>query len=137
MNKSLFLARISNKKAACTGAQLLLILNIIRPYVQGCIWYGADIEINRNLCPMPGVEGAIPKKIGRNDDLIKLVANVDQFLSGVFFALPKDIGQVWNHEFYTEDEVFRDIKEAILEIRAFDTSYFEVYSSNLELITAV
>jgi hypothetical protein len=102
-----------------------------------CIWYGADIEISGKLPFKLGLDGWIPKKIGDISNLIKLSQNVDQFLSGVFFALPKDIGKLWNREFSTEDEPFRDIEDAILEIRAFDTTYFEIYSSNLEIIESL
>ena len=134
MNKPKFLVRIKGKEFSCLGSQLGKILEIINEENENYIWYGADVEINGRRPFKLGLEGWTPKKIGNIKDLVKLCKAVDQFLSGLFFALPLDQGKTWVREFSTEDEAFRDMEEAIFEIRAFDTTYFEVYSNILGLM---
>lgn len=134
MNKPKFLIRIKGKESACLSEQLLLILKIINNASKDYIWYACDVEISGEIPFKLGLEGWIPKRIGHTTDLVKIVQNVEQFLSGVFFALPLDFGEFWDHEFSTEDKPFRDMEEAFLEIRAFDTSYFEVYANDSMII---
>lgn len=134
MNKPKFLIRVEGKKSACLGEQLLLILKIINNATRDFIWYACDVEISGEIPFKLGLEGWIPKRIGHTTDLVKIVHDVEQFLSGVFFALPSDFGEFWNQEFSTEDKPFRDLEEAFLEIRAFDTSYFEVYANDAMII---
>ena len=39
--------------------------------------------------------------------------------------------------FETDDESFRDIGDAIFEIRAFDTTLFEIYATDYDLISKI
>ncbi len=135
MNKPRFLIRISSKETACTGAELLLILNIIHPFIESYVWYAADVEIIGEKPFKLGLEEKTPRRIGTINNLHKLAQKTDQFLSGVFFALQYDVGEIWNREFSTEDESFRDLEEANLEIRAFDTTYFEIYSNDSKIMS--
>ncbi len=134
MNKPQYLTRISLDPVCCLGEQLLQIITVVKPFVESCIWYGVDVELNGYGAFRWGLQGRIPKRIGDINRVIDIANNSDQFLCGVFFAVPYDLGEVWNREFSTEDEPFRDMEEAILEIRAFDTTYFEVYSNQLSLM---
>lgn len=136
MNKLKFLIRITDEKIPCSGKQLLLILKVIQGMYKNFVWYAADVEINGirpfKLC----LESNIPRRIGFTKDLIQITQNVDQFLSGVFFALSESetSKEILNYEFFTEDEPFRQSYEANLEIRAFDTSYFEIYTNDINII---
>jgi hypothetical protein len=121
-------------EAPCLGTQLVTIIRSIQAFTQTSTWYGCDIEVNGEFPFKHCLQGWTAKKIGANECIIKLAQDTDQFLSGVFLALPQDHGEALNQEFGTEDEPFRDIEEAILEIRAFDTSYFEVYSNDKALM---
>lgn len=133
MNTPKFLIKIQYVNGNCLGKQLVSILEVLNPLFKPT-WYVADVEINGPMHFKFGLEGWIPKRLGNTLEVIKLAQGVDQFLSGVFFALPMDVGPTWNREFATEDDLFRDLEEAILEIRAFDTSYFEIYTSDLQII---
>jgi hypothetical protein len=81
-----------------------------------------------------GLQDLIPKRIGHTEDLLALASNVDQFQSGVLLAFPKDQGPYLEQLYGTEDARFRDLGKAILEIRPFDTSYFEIYTYNTDKI---
>jgi len=134
MNTPNFLVRIKGKKISCLGSQFLEILETINIKKELFVWYGSDVEVNGDHPFKFGLQGSIPKKVGTTENMITLAENTDQFLSGVFFALPMDQEKILDREFFTEDDPFRDIGDAVLEIRAFDTSYFEVYSNDFEII---
>lgn len=134
MDKNFFLVRIKGGKTSCLAAQLVQILEVINASTKGLIWYGADVEVIGDIPFKLGLEEWSPKKIGDTKIFIKGLKQVDQFLSGVFFAFPTDVGDVLEGRFSTEDEPYRSSKGAILEIRAFDTSYYEVYSYGLDII---
>lgn len=135
MSEPIYLLDITfDNLTQCLGKQLVEILELIKSDTHNLTWYGTDVEINGSNAYRLELQGYIPKKIGSIDELISLSKSVDQFLSGIFIALPKDIGPRWNIELSTEDPRFRDIEDAIIEIRAFDTSCFEIYSSDLAII---
>ncbi len=80
-----------------------------------------------------------PKKVGNIFDLLSILSITDQFLSGVFIAV-KEGAQISNTiELGTEDTKFRPIEMegVVIEIRAFDTSYFEVYTEDLSLMQKI
>lgn len=100
----------------------------VEPWVQLCDWYLLDIKTN-NCVEFPGSSDQLPKRISR-EILDSLCARTDQFLSGIFLAVPFDVSQPKLHlDTKTEDEPSSDLGDALLEIRAFDTSYFEIYSA--------
>lgn len=135
MSKPKYLLTIKkNDYAQCRGNHLVEILQIINVKAQNITWYSSDVEITGTDAYRLGLHGWIPKRVGKTEDLISVSKRVDQFLSGVFLAMPRDLGKELQVEIATEDKSFRDISDAILEIRAFDTSYFEIYSNDLELI---
>jgi hypothetical protein len=129
---------ISENEISCTGKQFLTILEILSKNLNGCVWYGADIEVIPFNSNWGLYRDRLPKLIGKLDQLINYSQNVEQFYSGVFLCVcaDKDIYE-WGGEFDTEDESYRGIGAAAVEIRAFDTTYFEIYSSDLSLITEV
>lgn len=78
------------------------------------------------------------RKIGTDESFIKLSSQIDQFLSGVFFAIDNNCKNLKTEqlEVRTEDEQFRclPIEEVLIEIRAFDTSFFEIYTEDEKII---
>ena len=120
----------------CLGEQLIEILDFIElyPAIKDAIWYASDLDSS----PIPECirkfGDFIPKKVGNTRDLITICQHVDQFLSGIFLAFSKDVGDHLNEEFGTEDKEFRDIGDAVLEIRAFDTTFLEVYTNDYNLV---
>ena len=131
MNNSMYLACI---KGTCLGSQLVPILLAVQEWCGKCVWYGSDIELSSPNPHFKDFIGLQLHRIGTTKDVICLVSEAEQFLSGVFVAFADDIlGQ--DIELATEDERFREIPNALLEIRAFDTSYFEVYSHDEKIIS--
>jgi hypothetical protein len=125
----------SDAQAICLGSQLLSIIKTLSELIEPHIWLCADVDA---LSPIPqklGIESFQLKKLGEDSSLIDLCENIDQFLSGIFVAIIKknqtnlsDLDLCAG----TEDEPFRslDLDGVLIEIRAFDTSYFEIYSEN-------
>ena len=120
----------------CRGQQLKEILELIEfyPTIKNAIWYASDLDSS----PIPdciiNFTKFIPEKIGNTRNLITICQNVNQFLSGVFLAFSRDVGDRLNEGFETEDKAFRDIGDAVLEIRAFDTTFFEIYTNDYDLV---
>ena len=81
-----------------------------------------------------GIDSFQLRKIGDSHSLINICENIDQFLSGVFIAVKEKNQNFKCQDLYigTEDEQFRSLNfdGILIEIRAFDTSYFELYSDD-------
>lgn len=131
----------SHDQVVCLGSQLKSIIKSLSELIEPHVWFGADVDA---ISPIPkklGVDSFQLRKIGNSHSLINLCENIDQFLSGVFIAVKEK-----NQNFKcsdlcveTEDEQFRsfNLDGILIEIRAFDTSCFEVYSDNSILIEAL
>lgn len=131
---TLYLTRLGvdkfpNDTAVCLGSQLQSILKLLSSNRITYTWYTTDIEALASLPEELMNEGSNLKHIGQVQDLIQLVGQVDQFLSGVFLGVSDELlPNIAGHSYYTEDVEFRDIYPAEIEIRCFDTSFFEIYS---------
>lgn len=129
---------VNDENVACTGNQLVLILQEIEDRLPGITWYAVDVLARNHHClelydEKKGTQ--IPLKIGSTQDLVKFAAPVSQFESGIFLAVPTSTNTniVWSlNSFDTEDQEF--IQPAVLIIRAFDTSYFEILSGKIDII---
>ncbi|MCB1067104.1 MAG: hypothetical protein KDK56_02855 [Simkania sp.] len=138
-----YLIRLDKKafvqdQVVCLGAQLKSIIKNLSELIEPHVWFGADVDA---ISPMPkklGVDSFQLRKIGDNHFLLNLCENIDQFLSGVFIAVKEKDKNFKYSELRvgTEDEQFRSLNldGVLIEIRAFDTSYFEIYSDNLILM---
>lgn len=139
MSKPHYLIKIKGNNAPpCLGEQLINILKEIQPFTKNLIWYACDIDSTR-LSPIKNFQSFIPRKVGSGNinDMVNLCKNVEQFLSGVFLGLSIDRGNQLNNKYTSEDDEFRDLGEALLEIRAFDTTYYEIYTNNFIIIEAL
>ena len=128
----------SHEQVVCLGSQLKSIIKNLSELIEPHVWFGADVDA---ISPMPqklGVNSFQLRKIGDSHSLVNLCENIDQFLSGVFVAVKEKNKNFKCSELRvgTEDEQFRSLNldGILIEIRAFDTSYFEVYSDNLILM---
>ena len=128
----------SHDQIVCLGSQLKSIIQNLSLLIEPHVWFGADVDA---LSPIPqklGIDSFQLRKIGDSYSLINLCENIDQFLSGVFIAIKEKSQNFISSEIFvgTEDEQYRSLNldEIIIEIRAFDTSYFEVYSDSLILM---
>jgi hypothetical protein len=123
---------IAQDALACTGKQFSDLLRQLDPWIRDCVWYVADIKTN-NYVPLTATGDLAEQRLSLAD-LYDICAQVDQFLSGIFLAVPTDCDEPrLNLGIMTEDDLTSDIGDAILEIRAFDTSYFEIYTGILAL----
>lgn len=127
--------QVNNKLVCCTGSQLVIILDVIEEKLGKCNWYVADISATHLLSyDMPG-QSKWPSLVGNTEDLKIISAQVIQFFSGIFLAMPINSNMPrWSDYLDTEDIPTNDLGDAVLEIRAFDTSYFEIYSSHSEVL---
>lgn len=127
-----------SEEIVCLGSQLKSIVENIGELIENHVWFCADVDAFSPIPKNLGYDTFRIKKIGTSASLIKLCNNIHQFLSGVFIAVRKRNENLANRDLSidTEDEQFRplELEGILIEIRAFDTSYFELYSEDLELM---
>jgi hypothetical protein len=122
---------------ACLGQQLIELLRAIEAVQPGLKWYGADVAAV-GPSPMP-LREPVPSLIGDTEALIQAARLVVQFESGVFVGVPDSlrapafrIGGLW-----TEDEDDADLGDAVVEVRAFDTSYWSIGTADAKLTAGI
>jgi hypothetical protein len=120
--------QINGDNVTGMGAQIKLILETLAPVVTNCSWFWASVdafgypqaELN---------ETTTPTEIGNNAKFIAKISDDIQFIWGVFLAVPKQkLPPQWSHEYYGDAEMFDDIDAAVVQVRVFDSSYFEIYA---------
>jgi len=121
---------VFGEDAACLGPQLEQLVKVLHLNDNSEQWYYADVETNgaSSFSCAPGLH-----KVGNSEDFANLLVGTDQFQSGVFL-----VSRISSPRFRanptTEDTHLVDLGDADVEIRAFDTTYFEVYSRDLDLL---
>lgn len=117
----------------CTGKQMEQIVNWLVEKIPGCSWYVADVDAYSPVPTNRGINTYELQKLGGTDELITLCTEIEQFLRGVFIAANSELRSTVAAG--TEDERFRDLdmEDVAVEIRSFDTTYFEVYTESKEL----
>ncbi len=134
---------IDSDSTACTGNQLTMIISSLKNVLKDYLWYIADIEYNyyninsfddsKEKLPTPKIK---PLLIGNSEKLIEYLKNVDQFMSGVFLAVNNiDTKIKWPQDiiFDTENPT-PYLEQAEIDIRAIDTSFFEIFTSNEQIM---
>lgn len=122
---------------ACTGKQLIMIVNSLANQLRDYQWHIADIELNCYSDDFNDDEYILPDPknksllIGNSECFIKYLKNVGQFMSGVFLGVKDNTNEISceNDEFWTEDRS-PYLKLAEIDIRAFDTSFFILFTSD-------
>lgn len=125
---------ISFEEVNCLGEQLAMLLEHSKSLVNGGVWYACDVDTICDNLKIEHLMDYYPKKIGSVEDLIDLANGIQQFIWGLFFLMPTDCGDQLDVKYSNEDEQFRDFGKAILEIRAFDTTWLMVYSKDRKII---
>jgi len=123
---SLSLGSVLNSE--CEGQQLVTLLEKIR--VDIAVWFAADVN-SKPMFPSQ-FSSQTPERLGSTSRLISMSGEVDQYFSGVFLGLINDISdaKLLEQNYNTEDK-YSDMEINFdIEIRALDTSYFEVYLKN-------
>ncbi len=131
MNAAFWKEIIFERPIACLASSVSILVNLVADHIDG-YWYGSDMSFY-SKCDLSPFEGNPPRRIGGADYLLSLLAKTGQFESGVLLLFPCDKGEVLDRAYFTEDEEYRDIGDAILEIRFFDTNFYEIYGRSNDL----
>jgi hypothetical protein len=94
------------------------------------MWFAGDV---RTTGDSPAFDWREPifKEVGDTRALVMLASEIDQFESGVFLAVPFELSSgIEGVVAETESPRGAIWKESKVEIRTFDTSYFELYTSD-------
>lgn len=140
MTKTLYLriyrSFVPNEDCSCTGTQALKLIEIFEKLLPGCIWYAADIDTNNFVNKTKEFNKPVARKVGTTQDFKDTFSRVSQFFSGIFLLVPPTIlSPKWGRELlYTEDPLTSDLGDSLVEIRAFDTSYFEIYTLREDIV---
>lgn len=125
----------------CLGTQLISIIKSIESYLAPHLWYGADVQAVGKGASKHGLNSIQLSRIGSDLQFIEYCSEIEQFIWGVFLCIDQNFSSqnIQHIELETEDERFRSINAEgiLLEIRAFDTTYFEIYTDKIELITKI
>jgi hypothetical protein len=100
-------------------------------------WYVADVQATGHQ--IPEWQTSSPTRITDVADMLQLIEKIDQFEGGVFVGVPIAIVEPSFREggLWTEDEEFADLGDAVIEIRAFDTSYVTVASTDAQVVRRI
>jgi hypothetical protein len=128
-------------KIVCRGSQLISIVNSIKDFLPNHVWYGADVEAVGKGAMKHQLNDIKLNVIGTDLQFIDYCSKIEQFIWGVFLCIDSNVSSqnIQGVELETEDEPFRSIAYdgIIIEIRTFDTSYFEIYSEDRILIKKI
>jgi hypothetical protein len=125
----------------CLGTQLISIIISIKNVLPEHIWYGADVDAFGKSRIKYNLNDTQLNIIGTDLQFIEYCYEIDQFIWGVFLCINKNFlpQNIQGVELSTEDESFRPIAcdGVLIEIRAFDTTFFEIYSEDKNLISKI
>jgi hypothetical protein len=122
---------VDGQPVCCLGSQLAHIVSLLSECLGEVVWYSTDVDLVGHGFPVPAQTLQV---LGRSPRLIELANKVDQFLRGVFLAVDAKIPiPQFRKDIDTEDAVEAELGNAIIEIRTFDTTYFELYTQDSQL----
>ncbi len=128
-------------KAVCLGSQLISIVNNIKGLLPQHMWYGADIVAVGKGSKKNSFNEIQLKIIGTDSELIEFCSEIEQFIWGEFVCMDSKLTfqDMQDIKLETEDAPFRPINCSgiLIEIRTFDTTFFEIYSQDIELIKKI
>lgn len=131
----------TENEVVCLGTQLISIINSIKNFLPSHIWYGADVEAIGKGAMKHQLNDIKLNLIGIDLHFIEYCSVIDQFIWGIFVCIDVNFSNQNIHsiELETEDAPFRSIAcdGVVIEIRTFDTSYFEIYSEDVVLIKKI
>jgi len=118
---------------SCMGFQFVELIEAISQCNEGK-WFVGDVTFNEYDVRFANYGESRAQLLGSNKDLINMLDPDKQLYSGVFLLfkngnkIPREI------EVYTEADMFENFGSEDIQIRAFDTSYFEVCTSDENLV---
>ncbi|MGL5263781.1 MAG: hypothetical protein ACRDAI_04290 [Candidatus Rhabdochlamydia sp.] len=121
-------------KVICLGTQLISIVHALKDSLSEHLWYGADVVAVGKNATNYNVNDIQANLIGNDLHFIRYCSGIDQFIWGVFLCVDSRFNSQ-NIELETEDPSFRPIacNGILLEIRTFDTTFFEIYSEDKKI----
>lgn len=123
--------QIDGDASNCTGEQIAVVMDAIGRTATACVWFGSDVESTSGQSFAIPIERNIPAFIGDTDSATTFVREVDQFIWAVFLFVPTTrLPSHWP-EMRAEGvgaEWFRDIGDAVVEVRAFDSSALMIFA---------
>ncbi|WP_044558651.1 hypothetical protein [Azospirillum sp. B4] len=129
---------IDDDRVTCTGAQVATVLDFIAavPALAGGDWYAGAVDgLGARLTEYEVLE---PIPVPALADLLHRIRNIPQLLDGVFALVPRhEIPRLTGDCFSADGPMEPLIHNALVEIKAFDTSFVEVYTDQPSLITVV
>jgi hypothetical protein len=122
---------------SCLGRQLCRVIQTASDLLPAAHWYVADVRLTGARAE--DWEPRVPIRIADTAQMLARIAQIQQFESGVFAAVPTEIltPVFRDQELWTDDEDVADLGDAVIEIRAFDTSYISVASADTRLIQRI
>jgi hypothetical protein len=128
-------------KVVCLGSQLILIVNFLKNLLPAHTWYASGVEVEGKINKKNDFHSYQIKKIGDDSLIIQYCSEVRQFIWGDFLCINNDFSaqDLSNCEITAEDGQYRPVclNGILLEIQAFDTSFFAIYSENKEIIKKI
>lgn len=128
-------------KVVGLGTQLISIVNSIKDFLPQHIWYGANVEAVGKGAKKYNLNNIQLNVIGTDLQLIEYCSEIEQFIWGVFLCIDGNFSSqnIQGIELETEDKPFRSINcdGVLIEIRAFDTTYFGIYSEDVKLMKKI
>lgn len=120
-----------------TGGQMRSVVSCVDELRPHLIWWVADTSfVGPSALPRTGPD---PVQLGPADALLALLEGVEQFDSAVFLGVDGVLvtprfrdGGVW-----TDDSAGADLGDAIVEIRVFDYTWFEITSADTALLRGI
>jgi hypothetical protein len=125
----------------CLGTQLISIVRSVKDFLPQHVWYGADIDAVGKGASKYKRNSIQLNLIGADFQFVEYCSEIEQFIWGEFLCIDSNFlsQSIQNVELETEDEPFRsiDCKGVLIEIRTFDTTYFEIYSQDIEIMKKI
>ena len=124
-----------NNQLCCSGQQLSNLARLLEKNLGPINWFVSDVrprsQFNLNESPFP-------IGLGTTDSLVAASSNVVQFESGVFVAVPPTVAcPQLRSQIHTDDSTNADLGDALVEIRAFDSTFFEVITLKNAISNAI
>ena len=115
---------------ACLGWQVAEVIRAIDSACPGLSWYVADVQTVGYQFPFR--RRPTPEQVGDSTALENAARMVEQFESGVFVGVPAAIeAPRWRSGgLYTDDEERAELGDALVEVRAFDTTSVTIACSD-------
>ncbi len=107
---------------------------IAMPALVGCAWYAGAVETLDG--PQSPYFACDARRVWDMADFIQKVKACSQLLNGVILAMKGSVcPEILITDVTAEGPMEKFLEDTLVEVRAFDTSYIEVYTDSENIIT--